>query len=166
MQRRRPMDFAQMVESAQSHWESVLGRIEIEGATDEQREVFYSALYHSTIKPADFTDENPFRPVDGPFFFDLSTLWDLYKTQLPLVMSLWPEMGKDFCAFLLEVAKREGAFPVSYLMDIAPERFAKAGDRPVPHDPHRCSYARDRSGLGRDPQYAVENKPQRNGPWR
>ncbi len=125
MERRRPLDFAQMHASAAEHWESVLGRIEIEGATEEEQEIFYSALYHSTIKPADFTDENPYRPQDGPFFFDLSTLWDLYKTQLPLVMTLWPEMGRDFTAFLLEVAKREGAFPISYLMDIAPERFAK-----------------------------------------
>ncbi|MCG8598775.1 MAG: glycoside hydrolase family 92 protein [Verrucomicrobiales bacterium] len=117
--------FEQTAAAAGQLWDSVLGKIDVEGGTDEMREVFYTALYHSTIKPADFMDENPFAPGSGPFFFDLSTLWDLYKTQLPLVMTLWPELGKDFVTFLVEVARREGAFPVSYLMDNGPERFAK-----------------------------------------
>lgn len=106
-------------------WESILRKISVRGGTEDQREVFYTALYHATIKPADFRDENPFSDEPGPFFFDLSTLWDLYKTQLPLLMTLWPELGADFVSFLREVAHREGAFPVSYLMDNGPERFAK-----------------------------------------
>lgn len=110
---------------ADALWESILGKIEITGGSDEQRRLFYTALYHATIKPADFRDENPFSGEPGPFFFDLSTLWDLYKTQLPLLMTLWPELGGDFVTFLREVAHREGAFPVSYLMDNGPERFAK-----------------------------------------
>lgn len=117
--------FEQTKDSARSIWDSVLGKIEVEGGSDEMREIFYTALYHSTIKPADFMDENPFAPGNGPFFFDLSTLWDLYKTQLPLLMTLWPELGSDFVTFLTEVARREGAFPISYLMDNSPERFAK-----------------------------------------
>ncbi|MDB3939985.1 glycoside hydrolase family 92 protein [Verrucomicrobiales bacterium] len=117
--------FEQTTVSAADRWDSILGKIDVKGGTDEMRTVFYTALYHATIKPADFMDENPFAPGDGPFFFDLSTLWDLYKTQLPLVMTLWPELGRDFVTFLIEVARREGAFPISYLMDNAPERFAK-----------------------------------------
>lgn len=118
-------DFPALVREGTDHWDEVLGRIEIAGGSEAQREMFYSALYHATLKPADFRDENPFTGEDGPFFFDLATLWDQYKTQLPLVMSLWPEWGSDFVAFLAEVARREGSFPISYLMDNAPERFAK-----------------------------------------
>lgn len=117
--------FIETTQDASDRWDSVLGKIEVEGGTDEMREVFYTALYHSTIKPADFRDENPFTGKPGPFFFDLSTLWDLYKTQLPLAMTLWPEFGADFVSFLTEVAQREGGFPISYLMDHAPDRFTK-----------------------------------------
>ena len=106
-------------------WEEVLGKIEVKGGSKEHLEVFYTALYHSLIKPADFTNENPFRHEQGPFFFDLSTLWDLYKTHLPLMMTLWPEKGTAFIEFLHEVAKREGGFPISYLMDNTPDRFTK-----------------------------------------
>jgi len=117
--------FPETVANATRQWEGILGKIKVEGGTDEQKEIFYTAFYHSTIKPGDFTDENPFTSEPGPFFFDLSTLWDLYKTQLPLLMTLWPELGADFVAFLKEVARREGSFPISYLMDNSPERFAK-----------------------------------------
>ncbi len=111
--------------AADAAWERTLSAITIEGGTEAQRRIFTTALYHAAIKPADFRDENPFTRADGPFFLDLSTLWDLYKTQLPLMMSLWPERGAAFVEFLLEVATREGAFPVSYLMDNVPDRFTK-----------------------------------------
>ena len=117
--------FQIIAEEASDLWETILSKISIQGGTEKERKVFYTALYHSTIKPADFRDENPFSGEPGPFFFDLSTLWDLYKTQLPLLMTLWPELGADFVTFLREVARREGAFPISYLMDNGGERFAK-----------------------------------------
>ena len=119
---KQEMSFEEISSDARAYWDSVLGKIHVEGGSNEMREIFYTALYHATLKPADFMDENPFSGP-GPFFFDLSTLWDLYKTQLPLLMTLWPELGSDFVSFLLDVAKREGAFPVSYLMDNAPERL-------------------------------------------
>ncbi len=117
--------FANTVTDAATTWDKVLSKVEVEGLEAPQREIFYSSLYHATLKPAEFFDENPFTKKPGPFFFDLSTLWDLYKTQLPLVMSLWPEWGRDFVNFLVEVASREGSFPISYLMDNVPERFDK-----------------------------------------
>jgi|TARA_B100000959_G_scaffold86377_1_gene91738 predicted alpha-1,2-mannosidase len=119
------MSFSAVADKAIQRWDVVLGKIAVEGGTAELREIFYSAFYHATLKPADFRNENPFSSRDGPFFFDLATLWDQYKTQLPLLMTLWPEWGGHFVEFLSEVANREGAFPVSYLMDNAPERFNK-----------------------------------------
>jgi len=118
-------DIEQVAGEAARIWDGFLSKVEVEGGTADQREVFTTALYHACIKPADFVDENPFTKKDGPFFVDLSTLWDLYKTQLPLMMSLWPERGAAFVEFLCEVAEREGGFPVSYLMDNVPDRFIK-----------------------------------------
>ncbi|MFC7339028.1 glycoside hydrolase domain-containing protein [Haloferula chungangensis] len=120
-----PAGWDSCVGDAAKAWEEVLAKVEVEGGTAEQHEVFSTALYHACLKPADFTDENPFTGKPGPFFFDLSTLWDLYKTQLPLMMSLWPERAAAFVEFLCEVAEREGGFPVSYLMDNVPDRFTK-----------------------------------------
>ncbi|GAA5484741.1 glycoside hydrolase domain-containing protein [Haloferula sargassicola] len=120
-----PGDFEASTREAAESWESVLSKVEVEGGTADQREMFATALYHSFLKPADFSGENPFTRKPGPFFLDLSTLWDLYKTQLPLMMTLWPEKGAAFVEFLCEVAEREGVFPISYLMDNVPDRFTK-----------------------------------------
>lgn len=119
------LPFPAATRQAAKTWEQTLSAITIEGGTPTQRQVFTTALYHAAIKPADFHDENPFTRADGPFFLDLSTLWDLYKTQLPLMMSLWPDRGAAFVEFLCEIATREGAFPISYLMDNVPDRFTK-----------------------------------------
>jgi len=108
-------------------WNEALKKIQIEGASAERREIFYSAFYHSLLKPADFYDENPFTKRDGPFYLDFSTMWDMYKAHLPLVMMLFPERGRDIVNFLLDTAAREGNFPISYLMDNSSERFDRQG---------------------------------------
>ena len=113
--------------AASEVWSEALEKIQIEGASTEQREIFYSALYHSLLKPADFYDENPFTKRDGPFYLDFSTMWDMYKAHLPLVMMLFPERGRDIVNFLLDTAAREGNFPISYLMDNSSERFDRQG---------------------------------------
>lgn len=117
--------FKQDSRKASELWESNLHKIEVKGGTEDDRQVFLSALYHALLKPADLLDENPFTKTPGPFFVDLSTLWDLYKTQLPLLMTLYPERGARFVEFLCEVAHREGGFPISYLLDNSPDRFTK-----------------------------------------
>lgn len=117
--------FKYLDNKAKEIWNEALTKIEVKGGSERDREVFYTSLYHSFIKPGDFTGENPFREDDCPFFFDLSTLWDLYKTHLPLMMSLFPERGAKFVNFIKEVADREGVLPISYLMDNTPDRFTK-----------------------------------------
>lgn len=117
--------FAQIANEASQSWNDALSSIEVEGGSEDQRQVFYTSFYHAALKPMDFKDENPFTRMPGPFFFDISTLWDHYKTHLPLVMSLWPDWGGRFVEFLVEVREREGAFPICYTMDNQPEKFAK-----------------------------------------
>ena len=62
-------------------------------ATAERDTVFATALYHSLIKPCLAPDESPFWPADGPFVFDISTMWDIYRTQLPLLTALAARPG-------------------------------------------------------------------------
>lgn len=47
----RGFDFADVRARAKTMWEEELGRIQFNGGTDEQRTVFYTALYHSLIVP-------------------------------------------------------------------------------------------------------------------
>lgn len=111
-------------DQAAERWADKLSAIEIEGGTKAQRRVFRTSHYRSLIKPCEAHDESPFWPWDGPFYFDMSTMWDLYKTQLPLMLSLYPDFGSDFVNSLLNIVETEGNFPIGYRMARGYDRFA------------------------------------------
>lgn len=81
-------------------WDNLLGKIEVEGATDEQLITFYSCLYRSYAYPNDFSEtidgrtqyfcpvgDNVFR--DGKFFTN-NGFWDTYKAAWPLYSIVTP----------------------------------------------------------------------------
>jgi len=119
-----PKPFTAARRAAGAAWQSLLGRIEIEGGTTAQRRTFATAVYHSLIKPSEARDESPFWPWDGPFYFDFATLWDMYKTQLPLLLTLCPDAGTDIVNSLLTVFEMEGNFPIGYRLARGYDRFA------------------------------------------
>ncbi|MEM1027532.1 MAG: glycoside hydrolase domain-containing protein [Planctomycetota bacterium] len=109
---------------AAERWSERLDAIEVEGGSAAQRRVFRTSQYRCLIKPCEAKDESPFWPWDGPFYFDMSTMWDIYKTQLPLALSLYPDFGRDFVNALLSIVEIEGNFPVGYRMARGFDRFA------------------------------------------
>jgi putative alpha-1,2-mannosidase len=119
-----PKPFTAARRAAGEAWQNLLGRIEVDGGTASQRRTFATALYHSLIKPSEAQDESPFWPWDGPFYFDFATLWDMYKTQLPLLLTLCPDAGADIVNSLLTVFEMEGNFPIGYRLARGYDRFA------------------------------------------
>src|SRR5690606_5961745 len=59
-----------------SAWDRHLDRITVESESAEREQVFVTALYHSLIKPCFAPGESPWWPADGPFVFDIATMWD------------------------------------------------------------------------------------------
>lgn len=119
-----PRDFDTARSKANAEWDDALRRIRVTGGTQDQRKTFYTALYHALIKPCEANNESPFWPWDGPFYFDLSTMWDMYKTQLPLAMTLMPSRGAEIVNALLTVFEMEGNFPIGYRLARGFDRFA------------------------------------------
>ncbi|MBQ6020524.1 MAG: glycoside hydrolase family 92 protein [Clostridia bacterium] len=103
-------DFDAARKAAYEIWNSELGRIDIETDDDRVREIFYSNLYHSLVKPADWSDES-FVYGKGPFVIDLATLWDIYKTQLPLIYMTNRELGEKLNETLLRLCENLGFMP-------------------------------------------------------
>ena len=108
-------------------WRRDLRQIEIETPSDDRKTVFSTALYHSLVKPSFAAGESPFWPSDGPFAFDISTMWDIYRTQLPLLTALHPERAVELANALLTIAEEEGNFPIGYRMAIGSDRFSRQG---------------------------------------
>jgi len=119
--------FAQSVEAAARDWQEHLQRIQVEGHDESRKRVFYSCLYHSLIKPADCSNESPFWSGNTPYFVDFVTMWDMYKTQLPLVLTVYPQRGAGIVRSMMKVMQVDGCFPNGYMMEKGSDRFEDQG---------------------------------------
>jgi putative alpha-1,2-mannosidase len=108
-------------------WRKQLKAITVDTPSVERQTVFTTALYHSLIKPCLAPSESPFWPADGAFAFDISTMWDIYRTQLPLLTALAPERAVELANALLTICEEEGNFPIGYRMARGSDRFSRQG---------------------------------------
>jgi predicted alpha-1,2-mannosidase len=122
-----PHVFEEVRARTQERWSDHLDRVRVEGGTPARRTVMATALYHSLIKPCFGDDESPFWPASGPYAFDICTMWDIYKTQLPLLAAIVPDRAVDLLESLLRVSEEEGNFPIGYRMARGADRFFRQG---------------------------------------
>jgi predicted alpha-1,2-mannosidase len=122
-----PARFEARRERTQKTWRKQLKTITVDTASAERRTIFSTALYHSLIKPCFAVSESPFWPADGPFAFDISTMWDIYRTQLPLLTALAPDRAVELANALLTICEEEGNFPIGYRMARGSDRFSRQG---------------------------------------
>ncbi|RKS80262.1 putative alpha-1,2-mannosidase [Motilibacter peucedani] len=104
--------------AAHAQWKDALGRVQIGGGTDDQRSVFYTALYHAMLEPTLASD------VDGRYqgadrethslepgqHAEYATFsgWDQYRAQIQLLSLLDPGMASDYAQSLFNLAKQRG----------------------------------------------------------
>ena len=120
-----PSSFAERRAATASTWQEALGRIRVDTSSKDKQTVFSTALYHSLIKPCLAPDESPFWPADGPFAFDLATMWDIYRTQLPLLTTLMPDKAVELANALLYISEEEGNLPIGYRMARGADQFSR-----------------------------------------
>jgi predicted alpha-1,2-mannosidase len=106
-------DFHNILNQAEATWENVLSRIKIEGGTEEQRKIFYTALYHSHYMPHDLTGENVWWQSDEPHYEEFYAIWDTFRTQLPLLTLIQPERERDMVRSLVDTYVHTGWMPDS-----------------------------------------------------
>lgn len=109
------LSFENAATAAYDKWNTALGKIEIE-ADERTKRMFYSNLYHSFIKPSDRSGEDLFGS-DGGFAVDYNTLWDQYKTHLPLVFTFFSEMRKKTLKTFLAVERYAVLLPHNLMLD-------------------------------------------------
>ena len=122
-----PAAFDQRRVGTASAWAEHLSRVRVETSSPARRTIFGTALYHSMIKPCFAADESPSWPSNGAFAFDICTMWDIYRTQLPLLTALFPERAVELANALLNVCEEEGNLPIGYRMAKGADRFSRQG---------------------------------------
>ncbi len=94
-------------------WEKHFSAIQIETDDEELKGKFYSNLYHSLLKPADLQGESVLG-VEGDVVGGFATLWDQYKTVLPLLYLCYPDMGKKVAKALTNISETMGKICCSF----------------------------------------------------
>ena len=115
--------FSQVVNNAWLAWEDELGKISIKTDNEDDRAVFYTALYHTMVAPSVFSDVNgEYRGADGQVhkgdFTNYTTLslWDTYRAAHPLQTLIHREKQADIAQTFLHIAEQQGKLPVWHLM--------------------------------------------------
>ena len=101
-------DFDASAKIAQTAWSKRLNAVELTGATAKEREIFYSNYYHTLIKPCGWNKESFLWQEKETFYLDFATLWDVYKTQIPLLFALYKDVGRGIVKTLLRYGKEQG----------------------------------------------------------
>ena len=104
-------NFDEIRRRAANLWEAVLSKIKIEGGSDEQRQIFYTALYRSHYMPHDVSGENAWWQSDAPHYEDFYAIWDTFRTLHPLLTLIQPERQRDMVNSLINIYKHTGWMP-------------------------------------------------------
>lgn len=132
------LTFDEIRAQAKEKWNSDLGRIRVKGGTDEQKRVFYTALYHALIHPNILNDVNGEYPLmesfgDGRKDYDRYTvfsLWDTYRNVHQLLTLVYPERQIDMVRSMVDMSKEWGWLPKWELY--GRETFTMEGDPAIP----------------------------------
>ena len=123
---------------ARAAWNDRLGQIEVEGGSDEQKTIFYTALYHSLLAPNLFSDANGeyigfdrlVHTARGRQHYTNISDWDTYRSQVQLQALLAPRETNDLVRSLIEDAEQSGWLPKWPLANDV--TASMGGDNPVP----------------------------------
>ncbi|MCF0160159.1 MAG: glycoside hydrolase family 92 protein, partial [Bacteroidaceae bacterium] len=113
-------DFEGTRQKARDLWNEKLSKIDIDTDDEEQRTIFYSALYHTHYCP------NLFQDVDGrylgmdlqihqgdvndPYYTNFS-LWDTFRAANPLMSVIEPQLNEAYIRSLIAKGEEGGLVP-------------------------------------------------------
>lgn len=130
--------FDSMKLAARNRWNEDLSRIIVEGGTEEQKGVFYSALYHSLIHPNILQDVNGEYPqMEGNSImktdknrYTVFSLWDTYRNVHQLFTLVYPDRQLDMVNSMIGMYKEHGWLPKWELY--GRETLTMEGDPSIP----------------------------------
>ncbi len=112
--------FDEVHQNTRQKWADLLSRIEVEGGTEDDREMFYTAFYHTLLHPNILQDVNGEYPAMGSGKiqkleqgnrYTMFSLWDTYRTFHPLKSLLFPDQQLEMVSSILAMYKESGALP-------------------------------------------------------
>ena len=117
-------DFEAVADAARTAWNEELSKVKVMTSDSDRKTVFYTALYHTMIVPSTFCDVNgEYRGADGEVHTDdgfvnytTFSLWDTYRSEMPLMTVLHPDRDADMVNTMIRICDQQGRLPVWHLM--------------------------------------------------
>ena len=130
--------FDSILGESRREWAEQLGKIKVEGGSQDQRTIFYTALYHSLIHPNILQDVNGEYPMmesnsDGTTDtnrYTVFSLWDTYRNLHQLLTLVYPEKQLDMVRSMIDIYREWGWLPKWELY--GRETFTMEGDPSIP----------------------------------
>mgnify|MGYP000400664481 FL=1 len=102
-------NFERIKKETQEKWNRELSKIEVETETQEQKQTFYTALYHTMLGPIVYEDvDGTYRGLDqnihesdGFTNYTIFSLWDTYRALHPLFNITQPHRNNDMIKSML-----------------------------------------------------------------
>ena len=109
-------DFDAILGACQQLWDDALAKISVTGGTEDEKHIFYTALYHTMIDPRVCSDVNgeymgADKQVHRTGRFSKRTIfsgWDVFRSQMPLQTIINPTLINDQINSLVEIADQSG----------------------------------------------------------
>lgn len=113
-------DFEKVRRDARAAWNNVLSHAIVTGGTEDQRKVFYTAMYHSFLHPTVFNDvngdyigfDNKLHKAVGRNQYANYSGWDIYRSEVQLITMFMPKVGSDIAQSLVADAEQGGGLPI------------------------------------------------------
>ena len=109
-------DFEKVKNQTTKLWNDAVSSIKINGGSEDQKTIFYTAMYHTMIDPRCVSDvDGKYRGADNKIHssdkFQYRTIfsgWDVFRSQFPLQTIINPEMVNDEVNSLIQLAELSG----------------------------------------------------------
>lgn len=122
----RTWDFNKVRKTTYEVWNKTLSAIEVADSPTPQKEVFYTCLYFAHLYPQLYSDvTGHYRSSDSNvykgrfnYYGGVFSPWDTFRTQIPLMNILHPEVTSDLMNTLLEHYRHCGQLPIWLLAGV------------------------------------------------
>lgn len=111
-------NFDRVYQVAKSAWVEKLDSIKVKGGSEDEKTIFYTALYHTALAPYLFVDvDGRYRGIDQRIhhtednIYTVFSLWDTFRTFHPLLNIIDPEYNNDLVRTLLHHYDQGGILP-------------------------------------------------------
>ena len=106
-------NFDAVRKQAFKRWNDAISRIKVEGGTDSEKEIFYTAMYHAMIDPRIYSDQNgqylgadnKIHKTDNYTQRTIFSGWDVFRSLFPLFTIIRPDVVNDEINSMLQLAE-------------------------------------------------------------